>query len=302
VVRDREPREQFFHTNEPVSLRERLLGTLVDILEPDTHGLNLTSFRDWNEEFFNFLNLPNANVMMQIQRAKILSKLQGQFVSAAKKLARAIFQNTIQPLNPSDVKSENCYVFNNLFATFAVDSVTWELPKTDTSPSTYSTVNNDIRNLQQLYRANLQGVNTINTCSVDFLCQRVVVQTVIQGILHFDQKTWGCYGSIDDGKTMCFTDHFHALMASVCNSFGVSLDRTFKDAQGKEFKFHGSPEVKGIKAGDGRQYLMDLMRLSPRDTNYPDPKLHECCIMRNELVRNFLFFSKLQKQYSDHQK
>jgi len=66
----------------------------------------------------------------------------------------AIFNKNIQPLNPSDNKAENCYVFNNLFATFAIDTPKWDLPKTETSPSTYSTVNNDIKNLQTLYSKN----------------------------------------------------------------------------------------------------------------------------------------------------
>ena len=35
--------------------------------------------------------------------------------------------------------------------------------------------------------------------------------------------------------------------------------------------FNGSPEVKGITAGDGRKYVMDLMRLTPRDANYENP-------------------------------
>jgi len=51
--------------------------------------------------------------------------------------------------------------------------------------------------------------------------------------------------------------------------------------------------VKGIKAGDGREYLMDLMRLSPRDANYEDYIDYECCTLRPELVRNYLFFVNL---------
>jgi hypothetical protein len=69
---------------------------------------------------------------------------------------------------------------------------------------------------------------------------------------------------------MCFDENYHKIMENVCKKFGISLDRKFKDMEGKEYTFHGSPEVKGIRAGDGRKYVMDLMRLSPRDANYPD--------------------------------
>ncbi len=101
---------------------------------------------------------------------------------------------------------------------------------------------------------------------------------------------------------MCWDEKFHAIMEKICSKFGIAFDRKYKDESGKEYNFHGSPEVKGIKAGDGRKYVMDLMRMSPRDANYKDAQDFECCTLRNELVRNYLFFVNLQKQYQDHQK
>lgn len=70
---------------------------------------------------------------------------------------------------------ENCYVFNNLFATFAMESIDWELPKTDVSPSTFSNINNDLRNLKTLFELDINDINTINTCTVEYLGKRVIV-------------------------------------------------------------------------------------------------------------------------------
>ena len=69
---------------------------------------------------------------------------------------------------------------------------------------------------------------------------------------------------------MAWNEDFHSIMKKICDKFHITLDNEFKDEKGEIWKFHGSPEVKGIKAGDGRKYIMDLMRLSPRDANYPD--------------------------------
>lgn len=55
------------------------------------------------------------------------------------------------PLNPSENIVENCYVYNNLFATYAMDTINWEMPKTDVSPSTFSTINSDLKNLKFLF-------------------------------------------------------------------------------------------------------------------------------------------------------
>ncbi len=181
-------------------------------------------------------------------------------------MAKAVVTDSILPLNPSENKMENCYVFNNLFATYAIESSDWEFPKSEVSPSTFSTINNDLRNLKTLFELELEEVNAINTCTVEYLGKRVIIQTVIQGILHFDQKTWNCYGTIDDGKTMAWNNEFHEIMKKICDKFHITLDNVYKDEKDELWKFHGSPEVKGIKAGDGRKYIMDLMRLSPRDT------------------------------------
>lgn len=39
---------------------------------------------------------------------------------------------------------------------------------------------------------------------------------------------------------------------------------------------------------------MDLMRLSPRDTNFPDDKEHECCVIRNELINSYVFYNSIE--------
>ena len=60
-------------------------------------------------------------------------------------------------------------------------------------------------------------------------------------------------------------------MDEVCRNFKLTKENQFQDHEGNDFVFNGSPEVKGITAGDGRKYVMDLMRLTPRDANYEDP-------------------------------
>lgn len=48
-------------------------------------------------------------------------------------------------------------------------------------------------------------------------------------------------------------------MEKIAQSFGLKRNSKFVDSEGKEVNYHGCSEVKGIKAGDGRMYLMDLM-------------------------------------------
>lgn len=41
-------------------------------------------------------------------------------------------------------------------------------------------------------------------------------------------------------------------------------------------------------------YLMDLLRLSPWDLNFPDPLIHETCVLRAELIGSFIHKKSLE--------
>ena len=290
--------EATFKSPAGVSLWKSSLESLAVYFADTKFGQNTKLYRDWNEEFQNCRSLPSGETLQQLQKIKILRKICDDFARAAKEIACAVVENQLIPLNPTENKIEECYVFNNLFVTFAQDRDDWEMPRSETSPSTFSGVNADILNLQQIYNGDLSSVNVIHTACVDYFGHRVVVQAIISGILHFDQKTWNCYGTIDDGKTINNEPDFATLFESLCNQFSLTLANVFKDESGKEFVIHGSPEVKGIKAGDGRKYVMDLMRLSPRDANFADRQKHECCVLRPELIKNYVFMNNLEEVMS----
>lgn len=281
----------------PTTLWLCSLSQLRDHFSEYKHGTNLKLYRDWNEEFQSYRGLVVQDNMQQLQKTKILRKVYRDFSKSAQEISRAIVNSNFTPVNQTDNKVEECYVFNNFFITFAEDRLDWETPRLETTPSTYANVNSDLRNLQQIYGLDLPGVNVINTCAVDYVGLRLVVQTMITGILHFDQKTWNCYGSIDDGKTFNDNQEFSPMFEELCKNFKLKTNCVFKDAAGKEFTIHGSPEVKGIKAGDGRKYIMDLMKLSPRDLNYPKPKEEEGCLVRPELIRNYFFINSIEEMY-----
>lgn len=56
----------------------------------------------------------------------------------------------------------------------------------------------------------------------------------------------------------------------------------------------GSIEVKGIRGSDRRKYILDLMRLSPRDLNYPGVNENLCCTLRHELIANYALAKNFQ--------
>ena len=56
-----------------------------------------------------------------------------------------------------------------------------------------------------------------------------------------------------------------------------------------------TPEVKGIRGSDRRKFILDLARLSPRDTNWiGEGDEYLCCLVRPELISHFLTSKNFQ--------
>lgn len=134
----------------------------------------------------------------------------------------------------------------------------------------------------------------LNTCLIDYKGRRVIAQSIIPGILNSDHSNCTQYGSIDDGKTIQKSEDFHNVMAKACDQFHLDSSVVFLDGENREFEMAGSIEVKGILGSDKRMYLLDLLRLSPRDLNYTEEQ-HQCCVLRYELLQNYWVVHTIQK-------
>lgn len=181
----------------------------------------------------------------------------------------------------------------------AVETEHWEIPKNDSAPTSYLSISNDIRNTKNLFLADIDDkIHFVNSASIDYKGVRVLVQSVIQGILIYDQKNWNSYGTFDDGKTFKKDFDIYEPMKKLCEFFQLKTDSIFYfEEEKKEVIVNGSPEIKGVKGGDCRSYIMDYVKLSPRDANFPDPILHESCTLRPELIRNYRVITAFEEVY-----
>lgn len=69
-------------------------------------------------------------------------------------------------------------------------------------------------------------------------------------------------------------------MKEICKHFYLESEVDVKDESGEVHKIGASIEIKGIRGTDRRKYMLDLMRLSPRDLNFKDEKEHATCVLR----------------------
>jgi len=284
--------------------------------------------------------MPATTVGERVVRAKILSKVLGDFGEAAVAGAKAVVGGFVTPINPDEARRNHVYVFNNIFFSYALDTQnTFKVVGGD-GPA-FKNATHEVRNIVSLNKllsdaadnaavtaaaaaaseaaaatlaeggVTVAGIDaaasvpkpqqqqqlyTLATSVIDYLGVRLVAQSVIPGILSGDQQSRLMYGSVEPGVKLQAKEEMHALLKQASNSLflaerdvpvlpvraskgkknegGEKVEGEGKDGkeggeEGQEtIKFVGPVEWKGIKGADARCYLLDLVRLTPRDPNW----------------------------------
>jgi hypothetical protein len=78
-------------------------------------------------------------------------------------------------------------------------------------------------------------------------------------------------------------------MKKVCQLVGLNISSIKEIETGIIKEIAGSPEIKGVRGIDKRKYIIDLMRVHPRDANYSDKIDFSSCVVREELLKNYNF-------------
>ncbi|KAL4562037.1 hypothetical protein LXL04_034226 [Taraxacum kok-saghyz] len=282
--------------------------------------------RDWNEELQSCREFPHASPQERILRDRALYKVSSDFVDAAISGAIGVISRCIPPINPTDPECFHMYVHNNIFFSFAVDADLEQLPRKQSSESnpdktlvkpsskvngsetdsnvngaaesaadeaqlaeseqaTYASSNNDLKGTKAYQEADVPGLYNLAMAIVDYRGHRVVAQSVLPGILQGDKSDSLLYGSVDNGKKICWNQDFHAKVLEASKRLRVK-EHTVVDGSGNVFQIAAPVECKGIVGSDDRHYLLDLMRVTPRDANYTGTN-SKFCILRPELITAF---------------
>ncbi|KAL6062933.1 Clustered mitochondria protein [Balamuthia mandrillaris] len=283
------------------------------------------NMRDWNEEYQACKELPRSTVQERIVRDRAINKVHNDFVDCAIKGARAIVGGNVTALNAHHAdKRTHMFVFNNIFFSYVLDDTYEENLNTviaapeeeeqglDTDQATYTSANNDLKATKAYNNmADVEGLSTVLTAIVEFRGHRLLAQSIIPGVLR-NESTKIVYGSADNGKTIHADPEFHRLMQSAAKKLHMK-EHSMVDASesdGKTVSLCCPVKSKGIMGTDGRRYLVDLVRATPRDTNYlekyeQDPKERSAPVFRMELLEAFaehLEMQRAQKEFLEQQK
>ncbi|KAI9979861.1 hypothetical protein PInf_027585 [Phytophthora infestans] len=258
-----------------------------------TYGMDERGvLRDWNEEYQCCRELPKDTLKAEIVRARVMYKIVAEFVEAATKGAVAIVEGNIPPINPMDDKSAHVYVFNNIFFSVSIDGKSTK-DAAGGEENAYSAANRDLQGVKAFNDADVRDLHTLATTVVDYLGVRVIAQSLIPGILMGDAASKLVYGSVDHGKTIASNSTMHELMLEAGKKLHIAersikpLGKSEEDVAAEKEQealdiplvssgeastdvttICGAVEAKGIQGSDGRLYVLDLVRITPKDWTF----------------------------------
>ncbi|KAL6702559.1 Intracellular distribution of mitochondria [Coniothyrium glycines] len=226
---------------------------------------NTETLRDWNEEFQSTREMPKEAVHDRVFRERLTSKLFADYNDAATRGAMLVARGEIAPLNPTEAKDAQIFVYNNIFYSFGADGVgTFGTEGGDEAARV--AVGKDVIGVRAVNNLDIPNLFTSGTVVVDYMGKRIVGQSIVPGI--FKQRDPGehqiDYGAVEGKEVVADDQSFVPLFEQLSKALRVKKHPVW-DKDGVRHELEGSVETKGLIGTDGRRYALDLYRLTPLD-------------------------------------
>ena len=261
------------------------------------------TLRDWNEEFQSTRELPKDSVQDKVFRERLTSKLFADYNEAATRGAVLVARGEVPPLNPTEGRDAQIFVYNNVFFSFGADGVGTFATDGGDEAARVAT-GKDVIGVKAVNQLDVSGLFTPGTVVVDYLGKRIVGQSIVPGI--FKQREPGehqiDYGGVEGKDVVAEDQSFAPLFEKLSQQLHVKKHPVW-DKEKKRHDLEGSVETKGLLGTDGRKYVLDLYRITPLDVawleqhwgetqaeregstkkDYP----HRMAVLRPELVESY---------------
>ncbi|KAI9785189.1 MAG: Intracellular distribution of mitochondria [Geoglossum umbratile] len=236
--------------------------------------------RDWNEEFQSTRELPRETVQERLFRDRLTSKLFADYNECAARGALLVARGEVAPLNPTESRDAQIFLYNNVFFSYGADGVGTFAAEGGDEAARVAT-GKDVKGVKAVNDLDIPGLFTPGTVVVDYLGKRLVGQSIVPGI--FKQRDPGenqiDYGGVEGRDVVAEHEGFVPVFEKLSKSARVKRHPVW-DKEGKRHDLEGSVETKGLLGTDGRKYVLDLYRITPLDVNW----LEECWVGKADVV------------------
>jgi protein TIF31 len=256
------------------------------------------NLRDWNEEFQTTRELPRESLQDRVFRERLNSKLFADYNDAAARGAVLVARGEVAPLNPTEGRDAQIFIYNNIFFSFGADGVQTFASEGGDEAARVA-VGKDVTGVQAVNQLDIHGLYTPGTVVVDYLGKRIVGQSIVPGI--FKQREPGehqiDYGGVEGRDVVTENPAFVPVFEKLSKALRVKKHAVW-DKEGKRHYLEGSVETKGLLGTDGRKYVLDLYRIAPLDVAWSEEVAspegtdfgtypHRMAILRTELVESY---------------
>lgn len=261
---------------------------------------NVDSLRDFNEEFQSTRELPRETVQERVFRERLLSKLFADYTDAAVRGVVLIAKGEVAPLNPTEGRDAQIYVYNNIFFSYGADGVGTFASEGGDEAARVAT-GKDVMGVKYVNGLDIPGLSTPGTVVVDYLGRRLVAQSIVPGIFRPREEGQSQidYGGVEGKDVVANTESFVPLFEKMSRAMRVKKHNVW-DKEGKKHELVASVETKGLLGTDGRKYVLDLYRTTPLDVDFLEKHWkgvegeeadkgypHRMAVLRPELVEGF---------------
>ncbi len=260
-------------------------------------GDGAENLRDWNEEFQTTRELPRETLQDRVFRERLTSKLFADYNDAAAKGAVLVARGEVAPLNPTEGKDAQIFIYNNIFYSYGCDGVQTFASEGGDEAARVA-VGKDVAGVRAVNQLDIAGLYTPGTVIVDYLGKRIVAQSIVPGI--FKQREPGehqiDYGGVEGRDIVTENPAFVAVFKKLSKALRVKKHAVW-DKDGKRHDLEGSVETKGLLGTDGRKYVLDLYRITPLDVQWAEEAdaaedsnaryPHRMSVLRLELVEAY---------------
>ncbi|KAH6661132.1 eukaryotic translation initiation factor 3 135 kDa subunit [Truncatella angustata] len=231
---------------------------------------NTDSLRDWNEEFQSARELPKETVQDRVFRERFISKLFADYTDAAAKGSILVARGEVTPLNPTEGRDAQIFVYNNIFFSYGADGVGTFTTEGGDDAARVAT-GKDVAGVRIVNQLDIDGLYSPATVVVDYLGKRIVGQSIVPGI--FKQREPGehsiDYGAVEGKEIVAADERFVGTFEKLSRSLRGKKHAVW-DKDGKRFELEASVETKGLMGTDGRKYVLDLYRITPLDISWQE--------------------------------
>ncbi|EGW35071.1 accessory factor to EIF3 [Spathaspora passalidarum NRRL Y-27907] len=232
--------------------------------------------KDWNSDIQAIKELPTTSIQERILREKLIHKSIFDFNKTATETAINIIKGNLTPMNPTEEEDKHIYLKNGIFYSTGATTVDTFQATGGEEASRYIAAK-DLAGVKVMNSRDVRGIYNLVTCIVDYMGKRIVCQAPVPGVLDpapEDEEESGekvVYGLSTDANKILEDASFTEPLKQVADVFHLKPHTV---ELSPEVKSKGelvvSKDSKGLKGTDGRKYVIDLYRTTPRDIEFTE--------------------------------